>query len=120
MSCRAVALSILIAACISILVGSLLSATAPPSEFYIDKLVHLSAYALVATLGCVAMRPRWWTLLIAALIGASGCIELAQKLVEGRTGSIGDFLVSVLGVAVGYCFIHFLIGLQQMRQAFAR
>jgi len=120
MACRGVALSLFIAACLAIVVGSMVPAMAPPDKFYVDKLVHLSAYALVATLGCFAVRPRWWPILIAVLIGASGCIEIAQKLVGSRTASMGDFLASVLGVAVGYCFVQFVIGLHQVRQAFAR
>jgi VanZ family protein len=120
MASRGVALSLFIAACLAIVVGSMVPAMAPPGKFYIDKLVHFSAYALVATLGCFAIRPRWWPFLIAVLMGASGYIEIAQKLVGSRAASMGDFLASVLGVAVGYCFIQFMIGLQQVRQAFAR
>jgi VanZ family protein len=120
MAFRSVALSLFIAACLAIVVGSMIPAMAPPGELYIDKLVHLSAYALVAMLGCLAIRPRWWPILIAVLMGASGCIEIAQKLVGSRTASMGDFLASVLGVAAGHCFIQFVIGLQRLRQAFAR
>jgi hypothetical protein len=51
-------------ACIAVVVGSMVPAMAPPSKFYIDKMVHLSAYGLLATLGCLAMPPRSWPLLI--------------------------------------------------------
>ena len=73
-----------------------------------DKLLHALAYAVLAWLGCRAGRGvvpggrggAASTGLALALLHGAG-VELCQRSIPGRHGSVGDFLADVLGAGIG-------------------
>jgi VanZ family protein len=82
------------------LVGSLLPQMGPPSEFGIDKMVHVLGYATLAfALGEV--RGVRWPLALTLAMAMGGLAELLQTAVPGRDGSWPDFFASTLGAVLG-------------------
>jgi VanZ family protein len=67
-----------------------------------DKVLHFTAYVVLATLAAWAQR-GWrasiWYATCLALLGAG--LELAQHFVPGRTPELADELANVLGVVCG-------------------
>ena len=91
---------------LAILAGSLLP-NLGPSSFHIplphaDKLVHFSAWALLAVFAPLLLL-RFASRLAAAsaLFLMSGAIELAQAYFPTRSASFGDLAANGLGIAVG-------------------
>lgn len=92
--------------CLAIVVGSLMPTLAPPAIrvgiLSLDKLIHFSAYGLIAFLPQVAIArstPATWAALSMAVLG--GVVEVAQDYVPGREGSLDDVLANALGVFGG-------------------
>ena len=73
------------------------------SNFPTDKLIHALLFAICAALfvrGWTSFRKRWWIVcLILFLNGVA--TELIQRVVPGRSATIGDLLADGLGVIVG-------------------
>lgn len=86
-----------------ILVGSLSSQIGPPNLFpYSDKLVHMSAWGLLAGIAALAVRGRPIPLAIAvALLASSATVEWGQAYIPGRSASYGDLLANALGIGLG-------------------
>ena len=63
-----------------------------------DKLVHASAYGVLAFLWYRAIRSRWMAWTITALYGLSD--EIHQGFVPGRARDIEDWLADMVGAAV--------------------
>lgn len=91
---------------LAILAGSLLP-NLGPSSFHIplphaDKLVHFSAWALLAVFAPLLLL-RFASRLAAAsaLFLMSGAIELAQAFLPTRSASFGDLAANGLGILVG-------------------
>jgi len=81
-----------------------------------QNLAHVPAYAALAALAllCLATRGRvtaWRVLLAAAACCAYGAAtEWLQSVIPGRTGSVSDALMNVVGVAVGAVVMACLLG----------
>jgi VanZ family protein len=96
-------------AAIVLVYGSLEPALAPPGMFELDKLIHLSAYGGLATLGCLPCdRTRHCAPIVVGLIALGGLIEIAQCYVPGRVGSIADFVANGCGVLLGVALSRWL------------
>ena len=67
-----------------------------------DKLLHLMAYAVLATCGAVGFlgcRPR---LMVGVGLIVLGCgLEVAQAAIPGRNPSISDAVANIAGIALG-------------------
>ena len=94
---------------LAILAGSLLP-NLGPSSFHIplphaDKLVHFSAWALLAVFAPLLLL-RFASRLAAAsaLFLMSGAIELVQAFFPTRSASFGDLAANGLGILVGTLF----------------
>lgn len=103
-------LALLIAAALiygGILLGSLSSEIGPPNFFpYSDKLVHMSAWALLTAVAVLALRDRRLALLGAAfLFASSGCVEVIQAFVPGRSPSWTDLIANGLGVLLSFLLV---------------
>ncbi|MHB8951300.1 MAG: VanZ family protein [Rhodoferax sp.] len=86
-------------------VGYLALAPAPPSTMDTgwDKLNHALAFTALACaghLGFPAARGGR-TLLLAALFGFGGAIEILQLFVPGRSGEWSDLFADSMGIACG-------------------
>lgn len=68
-----------------------------------DKLLHIGAYALLASLALFAVHSRGWGALAAVAMSALyGCIdELHQSFVPGRSSSGLDLLADLAGALLG-------------------
>lgn len=75
----------------------------PHSYIMSDGYEHALAYALTALIVALLppgnLRLRW---LCTALLLYSGVLEVLQTWVPGRTASIGDFIASGTGIALGF------------------
>ena len=73
----------------------------------VQDALHLPAYGVLVILATAAWRTRSRTGAAPGVAIALGCMgfgalmELAQSVIPGRTGSLGDGLVNALGVALG-------------------
>ena len=91
---------------LAVLAGSLLPDLGPSSLHiplpHADKLVHFSAWALLAAFA-PPLLVRFASRLAAAsgLFLLSGAIELAQAFLPPRSASFGDLAENGLGIAVG-------------------
>lgn len=65
-----------------------------------DKGNHLLALAVLAFLGCAALRGRW-LVVTAGLLGYGVLIELLQGLTGHRFAEWADLLADGLGIALG-------------------
>jgi VanZ family protein len=90
-----------------VIVGSLLPGESPVMSAVAklpvsDKVLHFTAYLVLATLAAWAQR-GWrasiWFAAGLALLGAG--LELAQYFVPGRSPEVADELANVLGVCCG-------------------
>ncbi|MDY6814109.1 MAG: VanZ family protein [Pseudomonadota bacterium] len=80
--------------------GSLMPAPAPASPGYTDKLVHLTAYTVLAGWWALGWRGAFWPLAI-GVFGYGALLEVLQTLGGTRTGSWGDLAANGAGVAAG-------------------
>jgi len=76
----------------------------------IQNALHVPAYAVLVIIAsrCLLGSPRirWATILVALACCAYGALlEALQALIPGRTGSILDALLNVVGVGVGLAVI---------------
>jgi len=92
---------------LSVIVGSLLPASGPimsqVAQLHVsDKLLHFSAYTLLAFLPALSLQ-TWRRILFtaAALIFMGLCLEFAQHLIPGRASDMRDELANTLGVITG-------------------
>lgn len=85
-----------------VVVGSLDPLVQMPGIYAADKIIHASAYFILAFLPTLAYqqgRSRILAMLTVIVIG--GVIEIAQRTVPGREASVLDFVANCLGVAAG-------------------
>ena len=95
-------------------VGSLLPSGTGPLEGWdasltpdVQDALHLPAYGVLVILATAAWRTRSRSgavpgiAIALACLGFGALMELAQSVIPGRTCSLGDGLVNVLGVALG-------------------
>jgi VanZ family protein len=67
-----------------------------------DKSMHFTFYAIYVLLGSQLVRtPRHFHLLCLAIFAYSGCMEIGQHFVPGRSMSAMDMLANGLGVGLG-------------------
>jgi VanZ family protein len=71
-------------------------------QFSAAKVLHLSAYCLLALLVCWlpardGVRAGLWT----GLLAHAALTEYGQTFVEGRTGSVSDVALDALGILLG-------------------
>jgi VanZ family protein len=89
--------------CLVVLAGSLLPGVGPSSHFpHADKLVHFSAWALLAAF--VPVLLAHWRLRLAAIAGLfllGGMVEIVQGFIPGRSSSLADLGANGLGVLAG-------------------
>lgn len=84
------------------IIGSLTPQLAPPQQYHLDKVVHFFGYGALAFLPALLIsNKRYLAMLAIALMGFGVGIELAQELVPGRDGTIGDAITNSIGVIIG-------------------
>jgi hypothetical protein len=81
-----------------LVVGSLLGNR--PATIGVDKMLHLSGYAVLAALFILSLRPRWYLPALAGLAALGLLIEFVQPL-NRRTFDLGDALFNAVGLAIG-------------------
>jgi CRP-like cAMP-binding protein len=81
-----------------LVVGSLLGNR--PATIGVDKMLHLSGYAVLAALFILSLRPRWYLPALAGLATLGLLIEFLQPL-NRRTFDLGDALFNAVGLAIG-------------------
>lgn len=73
------------------------------SNLPIDKLIHASLFAACAALfvrGWTSLKERWW--LVCVLLILYGVVtELIQRVVPGRSATLGDLVADGVGVIIG-------------------
>lgn len=97
-----------------LVVGSLLPSGTGPLEGWdasltpdVQDALHLPAYGVIVILATAAWRTRSRSgaapgiAIALACVGFGALMELAQSVIPGRTCSLGDGLMNVLGVALG-------------------
>lgn len=97
---------------VTIVIGSLSSELGPPNFFpNSDKLVHMSAWALLAAIAVFALRRERACLVGAVLLFASsGAVEVAQAFIPSRSASWADLLANGIGIALGGCVAWWVLG----------
>ncbi len=97
-----------IAALMTVLVMSLRPAVDMGGPVYMDKIMHLGAYAVLAGLARLGWPALWGGSIFLGL-GLFGIgIEFAQHLMPlGRTGSLGDTAANLSGAALALVIFHF-------------
>ena len=74
-----------------------------PSEYGIDKVGHLAAYALLTLWLMQIVRRRAYRLaLVAALVATAVAMELLQEGLWYRSRSLADLLAGIGGVLLGW------------------
>jgi hypothetical protein len=100
---RCLAVGLFLTSVLTVVVGSLLPALAPPAGM--DKPIHLGAYALLALLAGVAFPRVAPAAGLAGLIVLGSAVELSQgALVAGRLASAEDALMNAVGASLGCGF----------------
>ncbi|GEQ98276.1 hypothetical protein JCM17844_19130 [Iodidimonas gelatinilytica] len=90
-----------VAVALNIIFGSLYPVTSSLELDISDKLQHFIAYFILAFVLGLSSRPLTWRLFyLACAAGLGALIEIIQPFV-GRQMALDDFLVDLLGVAVG-------------------
>ncbi|HVX65453.1 MAG TPA: VanZ family protein [Bryobacteraceae bacterium] len=102
----AVILVLWLAAVAVVITGELLPAASAPMQWLgafeiSDKVMHFSAYVLLAFIPCFGFPLGTGLSLSALLIALGVALEFAQKLVPGRSFDLKDALANALGVALG-------------------
>jgi VanZ family protein len=84
-------------------IGSLLPKMSPPGEgFGLDKILHASAFVLLAAIPLYAIPDRKAALLIALSVTPYGyLLEFLQKSVPGREFSPEDLIANNMGALLG-------------------
>ena len=93
----------------TVLVMSLRPSVGMGGPIYMDKIMHLGAYGVLAGLARLGW-PKLWGGTIFLGLGVFGIgIEIAQHLMSlGRTGSLADTLANLLGAALALIFFHII------------
>ncbi|MAB15311.1 MAG: hypothetical protein CMI59_15600 [Parvibaculum sp.] len=88
---------------VTVLVGTLDPAMAPPSFFPgFDKVMHGGAFAaLAAIVPFAAARTGSRSVLFAGLLLVGAAIEVIQSSIPARSASFLDFSADALGIALG-------------------
>lgn len=87
---------------LGVLTGSLDPHVKMPSVDHADKIIHASAYFILAMLPTIFFNEgRSRLLAMLAMIALGGAIEIAQRFVPGREASMLDFAANCLGIAAG-------------------
>jgi hypothetical protein len=71
-----------------------------PATVAVDKLIHLSGYAVLGAIFVLALRPRWYLPALVGLAALSYLIEIVQPL-NLRVFDPGDALANTIGLAIG-------------------
>jgi VanZ family protein len=89
----------------AIIVLSLMPDSGPPSEFFIDKLLHGLGYGSAAGLPFLAFRERHPVYVAACLMLPMGLVlEILQDYIPGRVTDAGDAVANTAGVLIGLTF----------------
>lgn len=84
---------------------------APPGAYQADKILHIAVFAVLGGLATLAAgSARALALILLALCGLGGAIELAQSMVPGRTGSAADLAGDVAGLLAGAAALRLAVG----------
>lgn len=90
----------------------------------LQNFLHIPAYAVLAILASLAMRPSFKTSLASMVWVSLGCcvfglvLEFAQTVVPGRTGSLMDALLNAAGAVIG-CLIAIVAAGRNRRRGIA-
>jgi VanZ family protein len=97
-----IALFLWLVAIIGVVLGSFIPALAPPATYHIDLYIHFSAYGLLAGLPMfITHSLKWRSFSIVLMIAFGIGVEWVQSFVPGRSGSIDDVVVNLIGIALG-------------------
>ena len=99
------------ATAIAVLVLSLLPLEPDAPSLGWDKANHMSAFALLALLGCRAWPGRTLALFI-GLLAYGGLIEILQSFTGYRSAEWGDLLADALGLPLGWVVAQLRTGLR--------
>ncbi|MFC3170341.1 VanZ family protein [Paracoccus fontiphilus] len=95
----AIGLSLLVAAVISVLTLTPISAPPLGPISHSDKIYHALAFAGLA-LPLSFFRPGWLFVTVSVYAGFGGIIEILQPFVE-REGDIADWIADLMGIGIG-------------------
>ncbi len=95
-------------ALISVLMMSLRPSVNLGGPVHFDKVMHVIAYGVLAGLARLGWPKVWGGLLFLLLVAFGIFIEFLQHFMAiGRTGTVGDALANLTGVALALTFFHF-------------
>ena len=88
---------------VGVLLGSIDPRFGFPDFFpHFDKVVHLSAWALLASFGPLLIEGRRKQMFAAlGLVGAGAAIEILQAFIPSRSASVMDLAANAVGIAIG-------------------
>jgi len=100
------ALILWIGTLVPVVAGELLSGNSTPMVFLAkmhasDKLLHLSAYAVVATIPALLMTTNMMLVCVSISEGVGIALECAQHYVPGRSADVYDVVANTAGVLCG-------------------
>jgi VanZ family protein len=101
-------------AAIAVMVLSLLPLGPQAPSLGWDKANHMTAFALLAVLGCRAYPTRT-VAVVTGLLAYGGLIEVLQSFTGYRTAEWADLLADALGLPVGWVIARWLGGLYVRR-----
>jgi len=86
-----------------VLLGSIDPQLGFPDFFpHFDKVVHFSAWALLASFGPLLIEGQRKQMFAAlGLLGASAAIEILQAFIPSRSASVMDLAANAAGIAIG-------------------
>lgn len=84
-----------------LLYAGLLQNPAPKVFHGVDKLYHLSGFAILAVCTRLAFPRGSAALQVVAMLALGAGIEVVQAFIPGATATVWDFLADAVGVAVG-------------------
>jgi hypothetical protein len=94
-----------VSGCTLVALGSLLPGEAAPvlwlTRYLGDKVLHFSAYAVLALLPVLRESRRWAVLCVAAVLALGMALEWAQHFVSGRFSEAADLAANSAGIALG-------------------
>jgi hypothetical protein len=94
--------SIWVVLILGVIAASLIPELSPPARYGADKIIHLAVFAFIAAVpGFFATSGAGLVMTSGALGVIAAAIEILQSMTPGRTGSLADFIASVIGVTCG-------------------
>ena len=97
-----IAASLWILAIIGVGFGSFTKFLAPPAAYHLDLYIHFAAYAFLAGLPMFVTQDFKWRSSFVVLIIAFGLgAEWIQSFIPGRSPSIDDAVINLIGICLG-------------------